>query len=375
MVLSRIGYPGGPDEAQTLAALQSLAQTPHEAAALEAISAARTRGPIPESLCLACAHLLVERGDRPAALLLLSTSSSIPALLLRADLEHDAGEVARAVCLVERVLARDYDAPGARERHDRWFRELSGAAPRPAPSSRDATIAVPTAQQSAFRIEREVARGGAGTVYLAYDEQLGRPVALKVYHRPREDAAQIQREAATAARFAGRRVVRVYDANFEQGWIAFEWIEPGSIRELIQHAQVNLLAPLSSWVRPLAESLAILHGEGIVHADIKPANVLVRGRGHPVLSDFGIAAPAGSPSLGGSTGFLSPERLAGRPIDPSDDIYGFGRILEELIPHLPPNDETRWFAKLAEHCMTSAGSRPADAFALLDVLARGPQST
>ncbi len=375
MVLSQIGYPGGPEEAQALAALQALAHTPHEAAALAAVSAAQVRGPVPESVRLACAKLLVERGDHAAALLLLSTSSSIPALMLRADLEYATGQAARALSLVERVLARDYDAPGARERHERWSRELSGAAPRLAPTSRDATIAVPTAQQSAFRIEREVARGGAGTVYLAHDEQLARPVALKVYHRPREDAAQIRREAATAARFAGRGVVRVYDADFDQGWIAFEWIDPGSIRELIQHARVDLLAPLSSWVRSLAESLAILHGEGLVHADVKPANVLIRNRGRPVLSDFGIAAPAGSPSLGGSTGFLSPERLAGCPLAPSDDIYGLGRILEDVVPHLPPNDETRWFAKLAEHCMTSAGSRPADAFALLDLLARGPQAT
>ncbi len=323
---------------------------------------------------MSCADLLVDRGEPEAAARLLAGASSLPALMLRADLLRDCGDVAQAVSLIERVLARDIDAPGARERHLRWSRELSGTTPSPS-RSHDETIAVPTARQSPFRIMRELARGGAGTVYLARDDLLDRHVALKVYHRPREDAAQLRREATSAVRFAGRGIVRVLDVDYEQGWIALEWIEAGSLRELINAQRFQMLTPISRWALPLAEALAVLHRERWVHADVKPANVLLRSADDPVLGDFGIGVPAGSASLGGSTGFLSPERLAGRALDTTDDVYGFGRIVEEVVARLPPSAECRWFGELAERCMADDSTRPRDAVALLAYLQSSPHAS
>ncbi len=72
-----------------------------------------------------------------------------------------------------------------------------------------------------------------------------------------------------------------------------------------------------------------MHAAGWVHHDVKPANVLFRTPGEPLLSDFGTARRRGEPSPPGSLGFVSPERLAGRASEPRDDVYGFGRILEE----------------------------------------------
>jgi serine/threonine-protein kinase len=103
---------------------------------------------------------------------------------------------------------------------------------------------------------------------------------------------------------------------------------------------------------------------------VKPANVLFRAADDPLLSDFGTARRAGEPSPPGSLGFVSPERLAGRASDPRDDVYGFGRILEEALdsprPSSPAVDTSivaAWRA-LASACTGPDDGRPADATAL-----------
>src|ERR1019366_9701788 len=80
-----------------------------------------------------------------------------------------------------------------------------------------------------------------------------------------------------------------------------------------------------------AKALARVHAAGWVHHDVKPANILLRDPGALLLTDFGIARRAGDPSPPGSLGYVSPERLAGRASHPGDDVYGYGRVIEDAL--------------------------------------------
>jgi serine/threonine-protein kinase len=368
--LAQLGDPDGPDEAQALGLLQRVEGTPDEGGALVAIAAASERAPLPAGLLSRCAVLLAERGDRSGALRLLQDATRPQDLLLRADLLSEQGQLALALATVQRLLARDIDYPGARERHRQWSELVGATVVRRA--SNEATIAVPTAEKSPYRLLREAARGGSGTIYEAYDDALGRAVAYKVYHRGAAEREQLQREARLAVSLAGPGVVRIYDACFEQGWLALEWVGLGSVRDLLAAGRGQELAPVAGWAEALARAIARVHAAGLVHGDIKPANVLMRSPQDPVLSDFGISAPFFARALGGSAGYLSPERLEGAALSPRDDIYGFGRVLEDVLARVPdaamgavamrclgkerPEDGAQ-LAKLVHHAAGSAAEK------------------
>lgn len=363
--LARAGEADGPSVAEALGILRRLRGSVREADAISAVLRASGARSLDEELRLACADLLAARGDERQALDLLEGATSTAALVLAADLYSSSGQLARAVGTIERVLARQIDAPGARERHVRW-RAALGPAAGPVRRLDEATIVAPTGSRTPFRLLREVARGGAGAVYEAEDEQLGRRVAFKVYHRRGDDRALVEREARMTVAFAGPGVVRVFDASPDDGWVALEWVARGSIRDVLRSGDAAAMCPVERWARPLARALARIHSAGLVHADLKPGNVLLRAPADPVLADFGITRPRGAPSEGGSPGYVSPERLAGKALDPRDDVYAFGRVLEDVLQRLasgqtaaPAGDLGPWQA-VAVACLGPAEGRPAD---------------
>ncbi|HEY1693956.1 MAG TPA: serine/threonine-protein kinase [Polyangiaceae bacterium] len=363
--LARLLAPGTPlDEAMSLFA--HVRTTPEEGRAIDALLG-RTGVALPEALLVAVASALVDRGEDRAAADALERATSNEALMLRAELFARRRDVAGALALVERVLARDIDWPGARERHLRWREELGiVVVPRPDPSQTMMT----SAPEAPFRLLREVGRGGAGVVYEAEDRDLGRRVALKVYHRPDRDRAQLLHEAHVAVALAGPGIVRVFDADPDQGWLVMEWAALGALRSLLRDRDRVTLVPLDRWLVPLARTLARVHAAGWVHHDVKPANILLRAAGAPLLSDFGTARRAGEGSPPGSLGYVSPERLAGRPSDPRDDVYGFGRVVEdalEVLDLLAPSDAGRW-RRVAVACTGKDADRPADGAGVVSLL-------
>jgi len=360
--LGRIGLVDGPTEAEAVMLLRKMRGTVDEAQAVARVLAASDNRIVPESVRIASADILASRGDERGALETLRGASSIPALMLAADLYASLGQVPRAISTIERVLAWNFDTPGARERHTRW-RAAVGAAPVPKGRLDEATVVTDAGARAPYRLLREVARGGAGAVYEAEDELLGQRIAFKVYHQRGRDREHLEREARMAIQHRGPGVIRVLDAHPEDGWVSLEWIARGSVRDLLTRGDATLLLPIERWAIPLGQTLARLHDAGTVHADVKPANVLLRDANDPVLGDFGIARPVGAPYIGGSAGYMSPERIAGRSSDPRDDVYGFGRVVEDVLNRLVQPGEAganfaHWRA-LADVCVGPDEHRPA----------------
>lgn len=365
------GSAGSPTEADALAALARARGSPSEGEALAVLAPiARERGF--ERLAIACAEALARRGRRDAAVDALEGVAGGPALLLLADLLEETGEHARALAAVERVLARDLGAPGAEERHARLRARLGGRA-RAGPRSGDVTLVTPRGGKDRFRILREVARGGAGVVFEAEELELGRTVAFKLYH-PAQGGPAAERarregllhEARAAVRFRGPGVVRLFDLDPEEGWITYEWVPRASARDRIRAGDAGELAPLRRWAIPLATALARVHAAGWVHGDLKPANVLLRSPDEPVLTDFGLATALGGRLPPGSAGYESPERLVDAQALASEDVYAFGRVLEDVAG--PAGD--RSLDGVIRAALAPRGARPRDAAALLELLSR-----
>ncbi len=359
--LAKIGREGAPTEAEVLAILSSLRSSPLEGRALDVLFAS-TRGLIlPDSVALAAGAMLVDRGERTLALRVLGPVLHPSGLLLRADLAAETGDVPTALACVEKVLLKDLDHPGARERHLRFRAELGLSGPQKAVSPGVTMVA--RQADAPFELLREIARGGAGAVYEAVDRELERRVALKVYHHPERDEDQLRHEARVASSLAGPGVVRVYDVDPEHGWIALSWAKMGAFREHVRAKDRTTLLPIERWLFPLTATLARVHAAGWVHHDVKPANVLLADLDTPVLTDFGIARRAGEPSPAGSLGYVSPERLAGRVSDPRDDVYGLGRMLEDVLEAVGSlaGAEAARFRPFASACTGPDIERPADA--------------
>lgn len=361
--LGRIGMPGGPTPDEALAIFGQLRSTPEEARAVEELVRASQAGTLPEPLLLSLGSALVDRGEIDIAARVLAHATSSPALVLISDLFERKNDLPTALCLIERVLLRDIDHPGARERHRRWRASL-GFDVAHQQMSAGATV-VAREPDAPFDLLREVGRGGAGAVYEAVDRELGRHVALKVYHQPERDRLQLAHEARVAVMLEGPGIVRVFDVDPDHGWLALEWAQAGTLRERIRERDVARLLPIERWAVPLAQALARVHSSGWVHHDVKPANVLLAKSGAAILTDFGTARRAGEPSPPGSLGYISPERMKGRPSDPRDDVYGFGRVLEDVLHAIPDGAIVARFRPLAVACTGPDEPRPVDARALL----------
>jgi serine/threonine protein kinase len=203
-----------------------------------------------------------------------------------------------------------------------------------------------------YRIERELGRGGMAAVFLAHDEELERPVAVKLLaeHLAGDEdfRARFVREARLAGRLSHPNIVRVYDAGETNGrpFIVMEYVAGTSLADTgrLPAARVVKLG-----VQACA-GLQHAHDAGLVHRDVKPANLLVRTDGVLKVADFGIARAAESTrhtqigTLLGTAAYLAPEQIGGDDATPSSDLYSLGAVLYELLAGRPPYS----FSSLAE---------------------------
>jgi serine/threonine protein kinase len=203
-----------------------------------------------------------------------------------------------------------------------------------------------------YRIERDLGHGGMATVYLAEDEELGRPVAIKLLpeHLAGDEdfRARFVREARLAGRLSHPNVVRVFDAGEadERPFIVMEYV-PGSSLAEAGHLAPERVVELGMQA---CAGLQHAHDAGVVHRDVKPANLLVREDGVLKIVDFGIARAVESTrytqagTLLGTAAYLAPEQIAGEDATPASDIYSLGAVLYELLAGRPPYA----FSSLAE---------------------------
>lgn len=202
-----------------------------------------------------------------------------------------------------------------------------------------------------YRIEREVGRGGMGSVWLATDDRLGRTVAIKeVGHLPGEsvpDLARAMREARSSAALNHRNVVSVYDA-IEEGdhiWLVMEYVPGRTLSQIV--AQEGPMAPeRAAWIgAQVADGLAAAHELGTVHRDVKPGNILVTDDDVAKISDFGIARTFGEEQLTqsglmtGTPGYFSPELARGAEPAPASDVWALGATLYAAVEGQSPYPE------------------------------------
>jgi eukaryotic-like serine/threonine-protein kinase len=200
-------------------------------------------------------------------------------------------------------------------------------------------------QGGRYRLERPLGHGGMATVYLAHDEELHRPVAIKLLAEHLAGDAAIRkrflREARLAARLSHPNVVSVYDmGEAEDGrpFIVMEHVHGTTLAELGQVASEQAV----ELAIQACHGLAHAHAAGLVHRDVKPQNLLLREDGTVKVADFGIARAAETTALTqvgtvlGTAAYLSPEQALGEEVTATADVYSLGAVLYELLAGRPP---------------------------------------
>lgn len=175
------------------------------------------------------------------------------------------------------------------------------------------------------------------TVWLAHSEALDRQVALKISHASEDGEPQFAREFETVGALRHPSIVDIYDYGVHDGheFIAMEYFPHGDLK-------ARLAEPLTEeecldCLRRIAQALEVVHAEGILHRDLKPPNIMLRGDGQVVLIDFGIARNIGRTRstragvLRGSPYYMSPEQATGEELDARSDLYSLGVIFHEML--------------------------------------------
>jgi eukaryotic-like serine/threonine-protein kinase len=209
-------------------------------------------------------------------------------------------------------------------------------------------LSVQTFSAGRYRIERELGFGGMASVYLAHDEELNRPVAVKLLAAnlagDESFRKRFVREARVAAKLSHANIVRVFDSGEDDGqpFIVMEYVDGESLADALQRRGKLPSDEAVELVLQVCEGLEHAHANGLVHRDIKPGNLLLRDDGVVKIADFGIARAAESTKLTqvgtvlGTAAYLSPEQAAGSEVTAAADLYSLGVVLYELLTGRTP---------------------------------------
>ncbi len=197
-----------------------------------------------------------------------------------------------------------------------------------------------------YEIREEIGRGAMGVVYKAYDPNINRIVAIKTIHQEGgrgtdscgDVIGRFCREAKTAGKLSHRSIVNIFDAQ-EEGeifYIVMEYIRGRALSEMIKYGEKFDMNRALNIVIQLCQGLHHAHVQGIVHRDVKPANIMVLENDEIRITDFGVAKILASDmthtgSVLGSPSYMAPEQISGRPVDGRTDVFSTGVVLYELL--------------------------------------------
>ena len=203
-----------------------------------------------------------------------------------------------------------------------------------------------------YAVQREIGRGGMGVVWLAEDQMIGRKVAVKELHLPDGVPAEersvveqrVLREARTAGRLNDPGIVTVYDVVQENGgtFIVMELLEAPTLSDVVREHGALPADQVLMLGMQLLSALEAAHAAGVVHRDVKPANIMLLRNGHVKLTDFGIAQAMDDPRLTttgiliGSPTYMAPERIRGEEATASSDLWALGSVLFYAVEGYAP---------------------------------------
>ena len=209
-----------------------------------------------------------------------------------------------------------------------------------------------------YRVEALLGRGGMGVVYLATDESLERPVALKLIApelvQNEQFRARFLREPKLAASLDHPNVIPIYEAGEHDGqlYLAMRYVKGTDLRALLEREGKLSAERTIEVLAQVAGALDAAHERGLVHRDVKPGNVLLDEAGHPYLTDFGITKPAEGDAMEtgemvGTLDYLAPEQIRGEEVDGRTDCYALACVMYECLTGTPPfrrgtEAETLW---------------------------------
>jgi hypothetical protein len=241
--------------------------------------------------------------------------------------------------------------------------------------------AVPDPFPGEFRLVRVLGRGTFGTVWLAEDLHLGRPVALKTLRpagppaRVGQALAALRNEARLLAAVRHPNVLPVYAwrQSGDEHYLALQYVGGGSLADRVERAGPLAWSLAARYVADVADGLGAVHAQGIVHRDIKPANILWDPEtDEALLTDFGISARLAEPAaVAGSPAFMAPEAFAGH-VSPALDVYGLAATLFRLVTGASPFPAANpaELVRLAEQGLPDPEPRCASLPAALEALVR-----
>ena len=198
---------------------------------------------------------------------------------------------------------------------------------------------MPGQQIGRFEILSELGRGGQGAVYLAYDPQLERQVAIKTLLKLGHKTEQLTHEARIVSKLQHPNIITLYDYGEHEGapYLVYAYVEGKTLAQLLKQEKSLSFARAAEITSGALEGLAYAHSQGISHLDMKPANIMIAKNGTPMVMDFGLATTTGdheqtiSSPLSGSPRYVAPEIISGQHGDFLSDIYSIGTVLYEMV--------------------------------------------
>jgi serine/threonine-protein kinase len=213
---------------------------------------------------------------------------------------------------------------------------------QPLPDPPDLTADSPTNRVGKYELVERIGRGGMGVVYRGRDTVIGRPVAVKMLISDidvsEEARERFFREARSAGQLAHRNIITIYDFGEENGraYIVMELLSGEALSTLLTRRERFPLEQQGEIMARIAEGLAFAHARGIVHRDVKPANLFLTTDGQLKILDFGVARIASSKLtrsglIVGTPDYMSPEQVAGKPVDQRSDVFSAGTVFYQLL--------------------------------------------